>query len=299
MLLDLGHRIGSSAHVAHAVLAELAAQSSDIDLRIPAGAVPPPASPYSWFLFGASARRESLTLDFPALAAVYDDSADPHAAAQTRAWLEAVAAGLLEWTHGNLPCRSVSEWRALYDETIRNPLREHLYTRRELFNIKPLCGDLALVESLSNHVLHQLCDNKVAVALLANETLVNLPPLTFFDGLVLNPDGEQSEDVDLDRSAISPLADAARVFAIKQGHLTVANTQERLQAATFDYPEQAHIFIDATAAFRIALYQRMRAGNSRIVPLQLGTFDRRLLTTAFSSIGWLLEFTASAFVQGD
>ena len=133
------------------------------------------------------------------------------------------------------------------------------------------------------------------VPLLANDTLAHLPPLTVFQGLVLDSDGSERETLDLAEFVVNPISDAARVFVLGKGGVPI-NTFERLEAAALDSPENAAVFKDAADAFRIGLYHQAVAGTPLIAPSALGKLDQRVMKTAFSSILRLLELTASTFV---
>jgi signal-transduction protein with cAMP-binding, CBS, and nucleotidyltransferase domain len=272
--------------------------------------IDPPEAASCWLMFGASARGDLLEPQFPQIAAAYDDSAcSAHSedslyfaalAGEAAAWFH--GCGLTGpdwfWPEGSQPGMPLSEWKRLFRETIRNPVGHDLYSRRELFDIRLLSGDQAVLQMLQDQILLELRGHEMAIPLLANDTLGNLPPLTFFRGLVLDLDGGRRDSFDIMTTAISPIADAARVFAIAQRRLAPVNTLVRLQFAALDYPDDASILRDAAEAFRIALYYRSIAGGSRIDPGMLGKFDQRLLKTAFSSIQRLLEFTASTFIPG-
>ena len=138
-------------------------------------------------------------------------------------------------------------------------------------------------------------DYQTAIPLLANDTLANLPPLTFFRGLVVGLDGAQHDSFDIAVTAVSPIANAARVFAVAGRRLAPANTLDRLEMAALDFPEGAEILREASDAFRVALYYQAAAGR-QIQPDRLGKFEQRLLKTAFSSIHRLLEFTENRFI---
>lgn len=273
-----------------------------------AAGIDPPGAPYCWVMFGGSARGDTLSPTLPTLAAVYDDSHDAlhpadsmyfaAVAGETLGWLHAcgLAGPGLYWPEGSRPCMPLSEWRRLYCETIRNPVGNDLYARREFFDLWPLCGDVSILETLRYHIRLELREHEMAVPLLANDTLTHLPPLTFFRGLVLELDGAQRDTFDIGRTALAPIADAARVLAIAKRSLVPVNTLERLHAAALDFPEAAAMLREAADAFRIALYYQALAGGAQIVPGKLGKFDQLLLKTAFSSIQRLLEFTASSFI---
>jgi CBS domain-containing protein len=275
--------------------------------NVTAAGIDPPRTPYCWLLFGESARCDLLEPQLPTIAAVYDDSKEglrsedsmyfTALAGDTLAWFQecGLSGPGLDWPEGSQPCMPLSEWRRLYRETVRNPLGHNLYLRREFFDLRVLSGDEAIRQKLEDQILLELQDHAMSIPLLANDTLANLPPLTFFHGLVLESDGTPQESFDIDRVAVSPIADAARVHAIAGRRLAPANTLERLHSAALDCPEGADILRGAADAFRIALYYRAVAGP-RIQPGKLRKFDQRLLKTAFSAIHRLLEFTALRFV---
>jgi CBS domain-containing protein len=178
-----------------------------------------------------------------------------------------------------------SEWRNFFAATISNPIEYDVYARREFFDIRPLAGDPAFITELESWLAPQLQHSELLVPLLANDSLGNLPPLTFFSGLVVSLDGTEHKDLDLNANAVAPIADAARVFALAAGHKQI-NTLDRLAAIG-----DSDVFQDAAEAYRIALYQQALAGTSRLDPAKLERLDQRLLKTAFTSVLRLLEHT--------
>jgi CBS domain-containing protein len=274
--------------------------------NVTAAGVEPARVPYCWLLFGESARGDGTGPGLPILATVYDDSKGLHS--QDSMYFTALAGETMErfqacgltgpglvWPEGSQPCMPLSEWRRLFRETVRNPLGHNLYLRREFFDMRILSGDDSIHRSLERQILFELQDHAIAIPLLANDTLANLPPLTFFQGLVLEWDGTQRESFEIEKVALSPIADAARVYALAGRRLSPCGTLERLQSSVQDDPDAAEILLGAAEAFRIALYYRSVAG-ARIEPGKLGKFDQRLLKTAFSAIHRLLEFTSLRFV---
>jgi CBS domain-containing protein len=263
-------------------------------------------------LLGESARGELLAPGLAAMALVcalvYDDA---HASFQStdRAYFSALADETLDcfrafgftqpdlfWTGGSHPGMALSDWRQWYCETVRNPLDNGIYIRREFFDVMPLSGAVAMLDELHREISRELQGNEMLVPLLANDTLAHLPPLTFFRGLVLELDGVERDSFDIVSTAITPIVDAARVFAIAQRRLTAANTLQRLRDGECDYPQEAALFREAADAFRIGLYYQALAGGARIHPDKLGRFDQLLLKNAFSSIHRLLEFTLATFI---
>lgn len=273
-----------------------------------AAGIEAPSVPYCWVMFGTAARGDSPGPCLPTIAAVYDDSEHSYQtddslyfaalAGETVARFHAceLDGPGLYWPDGARPSMPLSEWKRLYSETIRNPLGHDLYARREFFDLSPLTGDASILSALQDHILLELRDHQTAIPLFANDTLAQLPPLTFFRGLVLDLDGAQRDGFNIEEAVVNPLTAAARVFALAKRRLSPAGTLERLKAATLDFPEAAAILREAAHAFRIGLYYQALAGSPRIDPGTLGKFDQLLLKAAFSSIQRFLQFIDTKFI---
>ncbi len=265
--------------------------------------IDPPTARFCWLAFGSMARGEVLRLAPPKIGVVYDE--DPPAsslyfsavAGQVAAWLHACGldGAASAWPEGSHPCMPLSEWKRFFRATIRKPYEHDLFARRELFDLRELSGDSSLLAEITSFIAQELRETAMLVPLLANDTLGHLPPLTVFQGLVLESDGSAREALDLAEFVINPISDAARVFVLGKGEVPI-NTLERLEMAAFHGPENAAIFKDAGDAFRIGLYHQAVAGTPLIAPSALGKLDQRMMKTSFSSILRLLELTASTFV---
>jgi signal-transduction protein with cAMP-binding, CBS, and nucleotidyltransferase domain len=270
--------------------------------------IPTPAARFCWLAFGTMARGEVLRLAPPKIGVVYDDDDLPNTTAAT-VYFNVVAGRAAAWFHacglegeapvwpeGAHPCMPLSEWKRFFSATIRAPYEHDLFARRELFDLRELSGDPELLAVLTSHIAGELKQTDMLVPLLANDTLAHLPPLTVFQGLVLESDGSERDTLDLAEFIVHPISDAARAFVLGKGGIPI-NTFERLEAAALDSPENAPIFKDAADAFRIGLYHQAVAGTSLIAPSALGKLDQRVMKTAFASIFRLLELTASTFVS--
>ena len=266
-------------------------------------------APYCVVMFGTSARGDLLGPGLPTIAAVYDDS-DEALRPEDRLYFLVLAGEMatqfhacgaegpaLEWPEGAQPSMPLSEWKRLYSETIRNPIGHDLFGRREFFDLCRLGGDEAIFGKLRDHVLAELQEEDGAVALMANDTMGHVPPLTFFQGQVLAMDGAQRDSFDISEAVVAPLTDAARVFALAKRRLVPTNTLERFEMAARDYPDGAAVIREAADALRVGLYYQALAGSSRIFPGELGMFDQLLLKTAFAGIQGFLDFTLASFVE--
>jgi hypothetical protein len=156
---------------------------------------------------------------------------------------------------------------------IRDPILNDLYGHRALFDH---IFDLDVPENV--------------IGILANDSMNHMPPLTFYDGAVLDLDGGRRTTLDLESSALNPIVDAARVFALARRSLDPPGVLERLGIAASDYPEHEAVFREAADAYRVAFYYHTIGGR-------LSRYDQRLLKTAFVAIQRLLELTTRTFLS--
>jgi len=256
----------------------------------------------SWCFAGSSGRGESLTSLAPALLAVFeDDVPDDEGRSQYRRVLET----LLEC--GYLPrldlpfdadfCgASAREWKTRFRDWVDDPVRQQTYRVRSLFDVRAVYGREALWHEV-RAVIAEAVDREF-VHVLANDCLASLPPLTFFQNAVVDAFGEQTLTFRLEHSALRPLVDVGRVFALAARDAPGRSTLERLAIARGMLPEQDAIFRDAADTLRIVLWQQGRVGigqgtdGAELPAALLSRYDRQALKSGFPVIQRLLEFTA-------
>lgn len=201
-------------------------------------------------------------------------------------------------------CADAAEWARRFEGWVRDPVESGIYAARPLFDLRPVAEDAAFRE-LSRHVARSVTWQ--FLFLLANDCLDNLPPLTFFRDAVVHESGEQRSVFELERTALQPLVDVARVFGIAAASKGVqgsgrgvlgGSTLARFAMAKSMVPEQEAIFREASDTMRMGLYQQARIGIRRrgdgaeLPPNLLSRHDRQILKTGFRSILRLLEYTA-------
>jgi signal-transduction protein with cAMP-binding, CBS, and nucleotidyltransferase domain len=279
------------------------------DLELRGAGFSRPAVPHCWLVFGSAARGDLLHLQFPTLAAVYDDGS-PAMAPEDSMYFTAVAGQTAEWFHelglsgpgfywpeGARPSMPLSEWQRLYRETIEDPEGHDVYARREFFDVALVAGDEDVLGGLQREIGVQFCSHPESRAVLARATLAHVPPLTFFQGLVLGMDGSRQESFNVEESILSPVAQAARLFVLGEDAGS-AGTLARLEAAGLRFGEHEPVVRQAAEAFRVGLFYRKSAGNADISPRQLQKFDQLLLKRAFESVRGFLSLTGSIFCEG-
>lgn len=265
----------------------------------------------TWLVFGRTARRENFPFRQPEVGVVFDASSQRSSG--MRAYFSEVvervasilgAAGLpnprrhAPWADY---CRSLSDWTEYFVSRITDPIGQGIYATRDLFDFRPLRGDQSVATLLRDRVKRALESDSSFIPVLANDTMSNLPPLTFFRGVIIDLDGAKREALDIEETLLDPISDAARVFGYASKDLAVTNTLERLAHAAGLLPRAATVLLEAAEAFRVASWQLTRSrlrgldAMRSIQPSTLSRYDQRRLKTAFSAIQNLLELTGTAF----
>ena len=268
-----------------------------------------------WLHFGSAGRQELLTAHDVDYGLVYADpptGAEAQARGQIDALTERVGAGLraagFRMSSGSRPvdpaawCQPLSVWTECFSGWIHDPVRQQIYQARALFDLRGLAGSSPLVGALHRHLAAELDRTDAFIPVLANDTLANQPPLTFFEGLVVDDEERTASHLDIVRSALGPLTDIGRVFALDGMDVETVSTYRRLEQAAARHSKHRAVLEEAAEAFRIALFYRARAGlraghdGALIDPASLTRYERTVLKSAFRAVTGLLELTEHRFL---
>jgi CBS domain-containing protein len=271
-----------------------------------------PELKHCWVFFGSAGRGELLTRHDLDHGLVYQDPGPEQGRAARGYFLELgrrvsaglAACGFVTTAKGIVAghpsaCRSADEWRHAFSAWIRDPVNNSVYRATSFFDLRAVCGDCGLVDDLGRHIHAEEDASPGFVPLLAEGSMENLPPLTFFRGLVVNDEGVYAHTLDLQRATIQPVVDIARALALDDGCRETA-TLDRLQG-TLATGEDDLLLTEAAAAFRNALYHRARNGlangtdGTRVDPAKLTRFEQNLLKSGFRTVLRLMEYTAGHF----
>jgi CBS domain-containing protein len=270
-----------------------------------------PAGEFAWLLFGAAGRRALLALAELECGLVYDDAAPGAEAAAQTYYAELSRAAAVHLGEcgfrvgdetsplGNAKrCRPLSAWKQSYSGWVENPILNRIYEARSYFDFLAAAGSRRFADELASHILEEVRANESFLPLLANDSMANLPPLTFFRGFVVDESNIQKDSLDIGRSVLSPLIDVGRVFALGASVFAGASTLDRFASAASAYPAYAQTFAGAADALRVGLYQQavfgLKEGGSGTIirPPELSKYDQQLLKSAFRSILSLIETAA-------
>ena len=263
----------------------------------------PEELPACWCFCGSPGRGESLTMLAPQVLMILDDDHEhSRSLGVYRQVLDLLdQCGYLRGAAASFEpsfyAASLAEWRGRYDGWVRDPVLKEMYRARPLFDLRPIHGRRSLWQKVEATLTDAV--DRVFLYVLANDCLASLPPLTFFQGAVVDESGEETAVFRLEQSALLPLVDVGRVFGMAAGRVLGSSTLERFAMARALLPEHESIFREASETLRIVLWQQGRIGisqgtdGSELPPALLGRYDRQILKRGFRSILRLLEFTAN------
>ena len=252
-----------------------------------------------WCFCGSSGRRESLTRMAPELVVITDQ--------QTGSTTYRHVADLLaecdyltrsdKTFEPSFYTASIAEWKVRYVAWVRNPILEQMYLARALFDLRPIHDSRSLVAELEGTVTSAV--DRDFLRIIANDCVARLPPLTFFQDAVVDDMGERSTTFQLDRNALTPLVDVARVYGIAAGRALGGSTLERLTMARHLLPQHAAVFHEAADTLNLVLWLQGRigirqgTGGTELPPTLLSRHDRQVLKSGFRVIHRLIELTSN------
>lgn len=195
----------------------------------------------------------------------------------------------------------VKTWEAYFDKWILTPTQEALLSASIFFDFRPVAGNRALSDKLSEFIYIKIKKKPIFLNFLSRNTLMNPPPLGFFRGFVVEKSGEHRDEFDIKARAMRPLADLARLLILSHGIIRINNTFKRFEHLAKLEPIYEALFIQAGQAYEILMRMRalegLRSKNDGrfIQPENLGKLQRQLLKNTFTPIAELQDIAKVRF----
>ena len=123
-------------------------------------------------------------------------------------------------------CIPYSEWKDQFTKWIYTAEPEALLNSSIFFDFRGIYGDLNLVDDLRTYLTETLEGWPGFFRHLSENALFFKPPIGFFRNFLVESKGEHRNKFDI-KSAMMPIVDFARVYALKHG-IAETNTMERL-----------------------------------------------------------------------
>ena len=200
----------------------------------------PPPVPFVFMIMGSEGRHEQTLKTDQDNAIVYQDPKPESADAVGAYFLKfgEIACGLLDQvgydfcTGGVMAknpkwCQPLSQWKTYFSDWIHAAEAEDLLQASIFFDFRHGYGNAGLIEALRKHLFASLEGWSGFFRHMTENALNFKPPLGFFRNFVVESKGRHRNAFDI-KSAMTPVVDFARVYALKHG-VEETNTLERLE----------------------------------------------------------------------
>lgn len=201
----------------------------------------PAPVPWAWAALGSQGRREQTAHSDQDSALIIDDAFEPDRHGEwfgelARFVTDGLAAAGLEYCPGETMAATpawrqpLSGWTRTFRDWIEQPEPHSLMLATNFFDMRVVAGRPELLDRLWEGVRPLAVNNTIFQRLLVGNALAIHMPLGFFRRLVVVDDERHDERLDIKRYGLLPIADIARVHAVRLG-LGELHTVRRLQAA--------------------------------------------------------------------
>ncbi|TVM32508.1 DUF294 nucleotidyltransferase-like domain-containing protein [Oceanidesulfovibrio marinus] len=273
---------------------------------------PPPVA-FCWMMMGSEGRREQTFKTDQDNAIIIRDVEDPVIARAAVVYFEAFTTRVIEHLvkAGFPPCPggimasnskwrlTLSQWKETFERWILKPEPEEVMHAAIFFDFRAGPGQSAFAEELKRHLLPLIQRQEVFQRYLAANCLQARPPLSFFRGFIVEKNGEHKNKLDLKERGIAPIADFARVLALRLG-IAETNTLARLEAVGEDGIVSRDLVSEVCEAYeflmqlrlvhQLAQWERGEEPHNHVAPDILSELEKRTLKEAFHVIGRIQSF---------
>jgi CBS domain-containing protein len=273
---------------------------------------------YVWVAAGSQARSEQTAKSDQDNCLILDDAYDEVLHGEYfKTFSKFVCDGLAECGYIHCPGEMMAmtdtwrqprqRWAQYFQKWVNQPEPKALMLTCVFFDLRAIHGQSALLDGLRRDVLQRTKGNSLFLAYMVGNALKHRPPLGMFGTISLIRGGKNPGTIDLKHSAIVPIVDLARVYALADG-LAAVNTSDRLEAAAQAgevSAQSARDLKDALeflAKLRIAHQARqIQSGQSpdNFLSLdELSNFERSHLKDAFSVVQTLQGVLGQRYQSG-
>nr|VFK56585.1 MAG: cyclic nucleotide-binding protein [Candidatus Kentron sp. TUN]VFK62854.1 MAG: cyclic nucleotide-binding protein [Candidatus Kentron sp. TUN] len=128
--------------------------------------------------------------------------------------------------------KGLSDWKRQFNHIIHYPTPKAARWSNIVLDFKFLYGDETLLSGLRQEIMEKLRENSRLLKTMVEDDARGKPPLGFFDRLITTTADGKKRRIDLKRDALRIVADAARVYAWREG-IHANNTVDRFQGLSY------------------------------------------------------------------
>jgi len=200
-------------------------------------------------------------------------------------------------------CQPLSVWKSYFTQWIQTADPKSVMNTTIFFDYRIGYGNPLISKALSKHLIESIRDHGIYLNFLAQNALLNPPPLSFFNSFLVERSGEHKDEFDIKKRAMMPLSDAARLLMLYHHITDIPNTVDRYKKLASLEPTQSNIFEAAADAYEIFMALRAKNGlangdSGRFINLsKLNKLEKQILKNAFLSIKEIQEIVKVRFQQ--
>jgi len=262
-----------------------------------------PDIPWAWMAVGSDGRREQVLRTDMDNALVFQSSGNPDKDEKNRTiFLQMtnqvinllIEAGFARCQGGVMAsnprwCKTDEEWIEEIRDVGRLQTGDNLLRALVLYDLRHVAGDKDICTRVRDTVfeISTTVDRRGSLRQLAEIVVATPPPLNFRGKFIVEKKGVNEGEFDIKKRGLSPLRDAARVFALHYGlksHHSTGGRWLELAAARPELAETAHL---ARSGYDLLLRLRTLTGLRRnddgrfIDPSTLNRLEREQLANVF------------------
>lgn len=258
---------------------------------------------WSWIAVGSDGRREQILRTDMDNAIIFQSSGDPELDERNRGKLLLMAtqvinlmveAGFSRCQGGVMAsnprwCRTDEEWIGEIRDVDGLAEGDNLLRALVLYDLRHVAGDKGIANRVRDAVFESSTTTSRANALrqLAEMVVATPPPLNFRGKFIVEKKGLNEGEFDLKKRGLTPLRDAARVFALHYGLKNHHSTGGRWDELALTHPELAEVANLARSGYDHLLRFRNLTGLRRdddgrfVNPATLDRLEREQLANVF------------------
>ncbi|MBU1229313.1 MAG: CBS domain-containing protein [Proteobacteria bacterium] len=278
----------------------------------------PPPVKFCWLVMGSEGRREQTFATDQDNALVYADCSVDYLQRAAEVYFEAFTQRAVEHLvrcgfprcPGDMMAsnpkwrKPLSAWKDTFDHWIAAPEPKEVLHSTIFFDFRGGPGDSSLAEELRSHITGRCAANDIFLRHMAVDCVQARPPLSFFNNIVVEKNGEHKNTLDIKTRGLLPFMDFARIMALRHG-IRQTSTLERLDQLKAGGHIPNDLAQEAMAAFeflqqirlvhQMDMLDRNLEPNNHIDPAQLSALEKRTMRDAFGAVTKLQSHLKEAF----
>ena len=270
------------------------------DELVKKGAVLPDVA-WAWIAVGSDGRREQILRTDMDNGMIFTSTGDKARDEENRKCFTALAerviallveAGFARCQGGVMAsnpnwCKTDAEWTAELNARDLMADGTKLLRALILYDLRHVAGDKSLSDSVRQVIFETAGANRALKRYLAEKIVATPPPLNFRGKFVVEKKGGNEGDFDIKKRGLTPLRDAARLFALHYGLSKHHSTGGRLLELAETHPERTEMAMLARQGYDLLQRIRTLTGITRhdsgrfVDPDQLTKLQRGYLVNVF------------------